>query len=165
MTDEELLAEVKRRFIVRPSIGKIFWKKPPRNYPHLTGKEAGTLVFSDKWYRAVKVAGRVIKSARIIYLYSKGRLPRPCADHKNGDALDDRITNLREANHLQNAQNRRLKIRPDGLPTGVRKTASGRFEARISIDRRLIRLGLFDKPGVAHAAYLAKRKECFGEFA
>ena len=48
---------------------------------------------------------------------------------------------------------------------GVRRAKSGRFVARISVNRQHLTIGTFDSPEQASAAYMAARANHFGEFA
>ena len=48
---------------------------------------------------------RKYRARRIAFAMTCGRWPRHEIDHKNGVRSDNRITNLREATDLQNAQN------------------------------------------------------------
>lgn len=47
----------------------------------------------------------------------------------------------------------------------MRLTSSGRFQARISLNKKQIHLGAYDTPQEAAAIYVAKHKELFNEFA
>jgi HNH endonuclease len=60
-------------------------------------------------------------------------------DHKNGDTLDNRVSNLRIATSKQNAMN--IKIRKNNTSgcTGVRCLKNGKYSARI----KRINLGTF----------------------
>lgn len=42
---------------------------------------------------------------------------------------------------------------------------SGRYQARIAYNKKMIHLGSFDTPEQASAIYQQKRKEYFGEYA
>jgi hypothetical protein len=48
---------------------------------------------------------------------------------------------------------------------GVRATLSGRWEARIRVNKRLLRLGVYDEPMHAAAAYNLNAIRHFGRFA
>lgn len=119
-----------------------------------------------KRYWVIKISRTSFKRGRLIFLAAHGRLPTPCVDHDNGDSLDDRKSNLREATVIQNAWNHKKRARRIDLPMGVRVLReSGRFQARISFHGRQIHLGAYDTPEQAHDVYLAKRKELYREWA
>lgn len=148
--------------------GRLFWINPPKNHAEKVGREAGQICRGkgkNKDYWQVRFAGKAHKRARIVFYMVHGRWPEPCVDHRNGDSLDDRPGNLREATRVQNAQNQAPRCgKVSGLPQGV-STQNGRFQARITISGVTTLVGTFDAPEAAHSAYLAARKEHFGEYA
>lgn len=73
------------------------------------------------------------------------------ADHRNRDRLDNRLSNLREAQGTENAQNRGAEGQLD--QRGVTVAKSGRFVARAAGAY----LGVFDSPGDAALAAAAGR--------
>lgn len=87
-------------------------------------------------------------------------------DHKNGNGLDNRRTNLRVASPAQNKRNQRLyKNNLSGLK-GVRKPTKGKkWAARIRHNGKLHNLGYFNTPEDAHEAYCEAAKRLHGEFA
>ena len=148
--------------------GRVFWIDATRNHENLNGKEAGCPRNPNngkKCYWHIKVDSYPIKRAHIVFLFSTGRWPHPLIDHINGDSLDDRIENLREATHSQNAWNRKSRAVGRDTPMGVRKMPSGRFQARISCHKKHIVIGVFETCELAEMAYQCKRKELFNEFA
>jgi len=147
--------------------GKLFWFCPPKQHPDLLGTEAGNSQPShnNKHYWVVQVNGKKYKRAHIIFYLINGHWPKPCIDHINGNSLDDRPSNLREATFTENAWNHKKRARRICLPMGVRNLASGKFQARISYFGKQIHLGSFDTPDEAASVYQAKRKELYGQFA
>ena len=148
--------------------GRLFWKSPSKYHSEKIGREAGNIQphHSGSAYWVVSIDGRKYRRGRLIFMIATGKWANPCIDHINGNALDDRPSNLREATVAENARNRKKVARRIDLPMGVRLIPhSGRFEARISFDSRQFHLGAFDTPQEAEAVYLAKRKELFGDFA
>ena len=91
-------------------------------------------------------------------------------DHENGNGLDCRRSNLRDATHGQNAHNsRRSKINTTGVK-GVsrhrtRPHSPERYVARVMVDRKSIYLGTFDTIAEAGLAVHAARPILHGEFA
>lgn len=161
---QELLT---RLFRVDLEAGRLFWREPPKNHPRLKGAEAGSPRpnHNGKAYWHVKIGGKAIKRGHIIYFLTFGRWPSPCLDHKDGNSENDAIANLREATVTENAWNHKGRKRTQALPMGVRSMPSGRYEARISHFGRQLHLGSYATPTEAAAAYSAKRKELYSEFA
>lgn len=93
----------------------------------------------------------------------------PCdvrnVDHVDGDKLNNRRKNLRICTHLENMKNTRLKKSNTTGLKGVSKTASGRWRARITVNSKEIRLGVFDTKELAAAAYDAAALKFHGNFA
>lgn len=89
--------------------------------------------------------------------------PDSLIDHKNGNGLDNRKINLRNATYSQNNMNK--KPYRDGLPKGVRKTKNGkRYEASIGFNKKIYFLGVFDSEKGASDAYDSHAISLFGEF-
>jgi hypothetical protein len=79
-----------------------------------------------------------------------GEWPKNEIDHINGDSLDNRWINLREATHVDNATNRHRRKNRSGF-VGVRKYAHD-WGASFSADKKYYRLGHFNTPEEAHQA-------------
>lgn len=88
-------------------------------------------------------------------------------DHRNGDGLDNRRSNLRPATHSQNMANkRRYRNNTSGFKGVTRNTGTGRpWRASLKHDGRRFHLGYFDSAAEAARAYDAAAIETFGEFA
>lgn len=126
-------------------------------------KIAGTL----RGYKYISINGRWWPLHRMVYLWHHGKLP-VAVDHANRDRLDNRIENLREANHSKNAANT-TKIRGITPYKGVTYKTTGkrkkRFVACITINRKQKALGIYTTAIEAAQAYDKAAKEIFGEFA
>lgn len=81
--------------------GKLFWKVAPSNVVKV-GQEAGTI--DSKGYRQVRIDGKLYLTHRLIFLLEHGYLPE-FIDHKDGNPLNNRIENLREASRSENNRN------------------------------------------------------------
>lgn len=86
-------------------------------------------------------------------------------DHINGDSLDNRRSNLREATHRQNGWNTKLCCISTTMAKGVLLRPSGRWRARITYFGKRLNLGHFSTKEEASTAYWNKAQELFGEFA
>lgn len=72
-------------------------------------------------------------------------------DHINGDVLDNRRSNLRVVTPTESNYNRRPWNRA-GLPAGVSRTVSGRYQARIKHEGTAYYVGTHDTPEQASSA-------------
>jgi len=90
---------------------------------------------------------------------------RSGVDHKNGDGLDNRRSNLRPCTKAQNAWNRRLSDRGSNRYRGVSRAAGKRWEARIQCDGSRKRIGYFSSEKDAALAYNKEALVLYGEFA
>lgn len=149
-----------------PETGRFFWRSAPRCHSELHGQEAGfaNLGRGGKSYWVIKINGRKYKRSHLVFLVRHGRFPFPCADHRDGNSLNDRPENIREVTVQQNAMNHRKRAKRSQLPMGV-KALGSRFQARIAHKKRQICIGSFATAEEARAAYLIKCKELFGEYA
>lgn len=161
-----VLKWMREHFDVFPKEGVLIWRKPTKYHPDLLDESAGSYRESrGKHYCHIKMNGLALKRGWLIFLWVNKRWPQPMLDHKNGDSSNDSIANLREATATQNAWNHKKRARRIALPMGVRNTLSGRFQARLACNKKMLHLGTFDTPEKAAKAYRAKRKELYREFA
>jgi hypothetical protein len=84
-------------------------------------------------------------------------------DHKSGNRLDNRRSNLRICTGSQNCMNRNYKSNSSGYK-GVRKWYR-RWQSRIEINGKKINLGMFSTPIKAAKAYNEAAIKYHGEFA
>ena len=90
----------------------------------------------------------------------------PGPDHVNGNGLDNRRANLREATQSQNSANRELSSSNTSGYKGVSWSRGTRkWVAQIGVNGRRIYLGLFADPAEGARAYNRAALEHFGEFA
>lgn len=88
------------------------------------------------------------------------------ADHINGNGLDCRRANLREATVLQNNLNKRLRSDSSSGFKGVYPhPTNGRFYPYIKIDGRKVHLGGYPTVEAAAEEYDRAAREAFGEWA
>lgn len=125
---------------------------------HKVGTVAGTS--TSHGYVVIRIAGVLHGAHRLAWLYVHGEWPL-VIDHINGDRADNRLCNLRNVSQKENTQNlqRAPVTSKSGLLGAHRFGRQKRWSARIRIDGVSVRLGLFDTPEEAHAAYMeAKRR-------
>lgn len=129
------------------------------------GEPAGRIRGHDGRCRIGVDGGRYFAN-QLAWLYMKGEWANSRIDHINGDQADDRFENLRTATHSENLANaRRPRHNVSGFKGVSWHKSAGRWRATIKKDRKPMHLGYFDTASEAHAAYMAKANELFGEFA
>lgn len=157
MASNDLTAEQLRELLHYDPESGVFTRKV-RVAPHCPpGTVAGNT--HSEGYVRIKIRGREYLGHRLAFLYMTGAYPENAVDHINGVRSDNRWANLREANHAENMQNRR--VAPDISSTGYLGVTrqDGGFVARIRVGPKRTYLGRFNTAEEAHSAYvMAKRK-------
>lgn len=104
-------------------------------------------------YIAFCIDGRQYTAHRLAWLYMHGELPPAEIDHINGQRTDNRLSNLRLADRIQNAAN--VKTHRDNK-SGLKGVfpMRRRWSAQIKVRGITHHLGTFDTPAEAHAAYI-----------
>ena len=127
------------------------------------GAVAGSL-HHRYWF--IYVDGRAYPAHQLAWLYMTGEWGKPVIDHRDRNPLNNRWDNLRLATFSSNSANRRRhRNNRSGFKGVWFDPPTGKWRARIRKDKRSYWLGLFETPEEAHAAYVAKARELFGEFA
>lgn len=121
------------------------------------GMAAGRI---DSWgYRQIRVNNRRYAAHRLAFLWMTGEWPKQVVDHINGDKDDNRWTNLRDVSQGVNCQNIRAPNRKNTTGfLGVSMEPSGRFSARVYLNRKPIYLGTFDTAEEAHQEYVKAKR-------
>jgi hypothetical protein len=96
---------------------------------------------------------------RAVFAVVHGRWPTDQIDHIDGDPTNNRVENLREVSGLENQRNMKRYTNNTSGYTGVRRTASGKWQALIADRGRRIHLGVFEDVEDAAAVYRAKADE------
>lgn len=102
---------------------------------------------------------RRVQLHRAVFAVVHGRWPTDQIDHIDGDPTNNRVENLREVSGLENQRNMKRYTNNTSGHTGVRLTASGKWQALITDNGRRIHLGVFEDVEDAAAAYRAKADE------
>jgi len=166
--NEAPIADLRRHFEHKD--GVLYWKNPTAPQ-HRVGQRAGTSKPNPDGYLYVRFKGQNFLVHRIILALELGRWPG-YVDHKDGDRINNKPDNLREAAWRHNAFNKSVPERkPEArhLPRGVYLRWDGKkYIARIRKadgNKATRHLGSFDTPEQASAVYEAAAVEEHGEFA
>lgn len=126
-------------------------------------------VTTDRWNARTDSVGRLrpmrrsrrppqaTTLARVILGLPPGRYPE--VDHRNGDPLDNRRSNLRLASRGQNMQNQRAHRGSHSGVRGVYPRPNGRWQAAVQVAKKQHYLGVFDTVEEAEAVVVAWRRE------
>lgn len=118
---------------------------------------------NGRGYCIFEYRGKVWLVHRFAFLFMTGKIPET-VDHINGRFDDNRWDNLRPANRMEQAQNRRTR-KDNKLGVKGVYARRGKFHASIRANGRAIHLGDFDTVEQAATAYAHAAENLFGEFA
>lgn len=123
-----------------PETGDFYWIKPINGVKPFS--KAGHMVHK---YLCICINKRKYRAHRLAWLYTNGEWPENDIDHVNGNPVDNRIDNLREATRSQNNYN--TKIRTDN--NSGHKNVSwhkqrNKWTVRFRIDGKYKSYGLYD---------------------
>jgi hypothetical protein len=159
-------SEVRERLSYDSETGYLHWIKLPASAKTVKlGDRAGFT--HGKGYRGIEIFGKSYKEHRLIWFWWHGRWPTAYIDHINGDRADNRIANLREAEHGQNRANSRANQNTiTGLKGITFNKLWGRkkFRAGITFQNKRILIGYFTTAQEAHEAYCNVAQKLHGAF-
>lgn len=153
---------VKEHLHYNPHTGDLHWLIPKRgrvlSKPAQTGGPDGYFVVD-----LVEISSRKkVGAHRVAWFLYYGYWPKDQLDHIDMDKRNNKISNLREANHKQNQGNIRKKNNSTSIYKGVRfKSDRNKWQARCASKH----LGYFKSEQEAALAYNKFAKEYFGDFA
>jgi hypothetical protein len=160
-----------------PDTGVFTWRERPiehftnaRGHWQWNGRYPGTPAGSEKGrsrsrnYIGIRLNGELFNAHRLAWLLHYGIDPWPLEiDHIDGDALNNRIGNLRLATRSQNTSNRRFA---GDTQTGVKGVTVHRngYIACVKANGKRYYLGKFRTVAEAAKAYQEASKRLHGEF-
>lgn len=141
----------------------------------LTAKNGAAVLVDDDVAEQLRDRSLRVDSRGYPYLRENGRRvglhrwivgapPGQMVDHRDGNPLNNRRSNLRLTDNGGNQANRRA-VRTRTHIKGVTVHRSGRFQAQVKREGVNRYLGLFDCPVKAGYAYARAAKKLSGEFA
>ena len=93
--------ELKELLDYHPDTGEFFWKVRPSNRVQV-GAKAGN---KSNGYILIRVKGILHYAHRLAFLYMTGSWPTHLVDHDNHNRSDNRWSNLKQADTVQNQRN------------------------------------------------------------
>lgn len=170
---KEFITLLKDRLEYFPDSGKFFYTESLKNKSYLRGKEAGSVCgrgskrTSKTNYFTLVINSKRYYLHRLAWIYMTGSWPEKTIDHINGDGLDNRWSNLREADRSQNNSNIALKQNNTSGYKGVskRNTIKESYRVEIKKGHKYYYVGSYSSAEDAAKAYNEKAKELWGEFA
>lgn len=149
-----------------PATGEFVWiGMESKKACVLIGKRAGTF-HKKSGYWKICIDRRIYKAARLAWLYMTGEWPSGDIDHEDTNRSNDTWSNLRDATNAQNHWNTKKRTTNTSGFKGVTwDSARGKWQARITVNYKMIHLGRFATAEEAAAAYWSAATKNFGEFA
>lgn len=161
-----------------PDTGALTWKSRPLSdfkdgkrlkaitiwrkwHATFAGYVAGCIRYTDKMH-VVRVDDVLYCAHQLAWLYMTGEWQESEIDHIDLDRSNNRWSNLRPATRRQQMGNRRVLPMSGTGFKGVEKRWN-RYRAYINCEGQRRRLGQFDTPEEASAAYMRAAIEIFGE--
>jgi hypothetical protein len=132
------------------------------------GVKAGALAgdVDHKGYHRIMIDRKTYATHRLVFLYVTGEFPAEQVDHIDGNPINNRIENLRQATNAQNRRNVRIsKSNKSGYKGVCWNKRSAKWVAVIKKDKQHHFLGYFNDVIDAHNAVKNARESLHGEFA
>jgi len=135
--------------------GELFWKK--------NNKKAGC--FKPTGYIVIEVNNKNMMAHRLVWMYHYGKIDS-YIDHIDGNKANNKIENLRLATKAQNCWNKKIVSLNKTGYKGVRlRKDTGKYESRITFNKKQIILGSFDDLELADLVATEARDKYHREFA
>lgn len=154
-------SKLEEKFDYEPLTGALRWKFT--NAQHLQGEIAGFIGANGYWH--VYHEGKLLKGHRVAWYLTYGTWPKTI-DHVNGDRLDNRLDNLREATYSQQQHN---KGRQSNNTSGIKGVcwfeSKQMWAARVQVAGKRKFLGYFPTPEAAEGQIQKYRDAVHKEFA
>jgi hypothetical protein len=139
--------------------GNFFWNVR-KKYGLKIGAIAGQKTVQG--YIDIQIDKFKYKAHRLAWLYCYGKFPEKNIDHINKIRNDNSIKNLREANHSENGQNRKLnKSNTSGFRNVSYNKSLKKWYASIRLNNKIVYSGYFLSAEEASKAVEKKRKEIY----
>jgi hypothetical protein len=142
--------------------GNLYWKIDKKSNK-VKDKIAGSLHHTG--YINVGLDKQIYLAHRLIFLYHHGYLPK-IIDHIDGNPLNNKIENLREATNYENTINSRIKKGNKSGSKGVHwHKQAKKWQVTLKINGKQKSFGLYDDLELADLVSQEARDKYHGKFA
>jgi hypothetical protein len=156
--------ELREVFDYSAETGIFRWKTQPKYGSVKVGDIAGYLN-KAKGYWYIKYQGKKYSTHRLDWLYIHGETPKEMIDHIDGNPLNNRISNLREATSFENQKNRAKNLNGTSRFKGVTwHKRDCKWVAQIGLGGKRVHLGYHDTEEDASNAYETAALRHHGKF-
>lgn len=156
-----------------PATGDMHWKpRPVSMFPCLRTANSWNARYAytktgqslcSEGYMQVSIFAVKHRAHRVAWAIHHGYWPTQEIDHKNRNASDNRIDNLRDVSGIENLRNKGTYSNNRSGYKGVTwHKATGKWMAQIKHNKKNLHLGLFVCPAEAGEAYMRKAEELYG---
>lgn len=145
-----------------PDTGIFTWLPRDCQGFNRAGKPVGHKFSSrnGKQYVTIGVDGRQYLAHRLAFVYMEGYMPDE-VDHEDGDSLNNKWLNLKDADHTSNMRNTKLREDNSSGQSGVTfNKRLGKWNARINVGGYRKHLGYFDDKQEAISVRKQAEVEC-----
>ena len=143
--------------------GALYWRNPSNPKKTQAGTVAGTRCAAG--YIHIQHQRKIYKAHRLIFLMHNGYMPS-VLDHIDGDKTNDRVENLREATHRQNASNAARRVdNQSGVKNVCWHKRIKKWGVSLSVNRQLHHFGYYDDLEFASLVAYEARTKHHGDFA
>jgi hypothetical protein len=154
------LSEVLNEFDYDSTTGELIVRKRNKRSRRPIEKQGW---IDNKGYRRIYINGKKYLYHRIVFLINHGYQPK-YIDHIDGDILNNRISNLRECDSVQNCSNRKKPICNSTGHKNIYKMSDGKFRVFFTHNNIRYEVGIFSELISAKKNLLIKSKEIRGDF-
>ncbi len=161
-TDKTLTQQKLKELLTYDEItGEFRWlqRADNRNNNHV-GTIAGHTYLG---YRYISIFHKGYAAHKLAFLYMTGVIPK-IVDHINRNSLDNRWSNLREADSINNARNKSIARNNTTGFTGLQETANNKWDVFIWEKNQPIRIGRFETFELAVEARKNAAAKYYGAF-
>lgn len=148
-----------------PDTGELTWNAGlPYAKQRQAGRTAGTM--SKGGYLRTSIERKMYANNRIAWKMYYGFDPVGVVDHEDGDKLNNRISNLRDASQRQNTYNQVRRVdNTTGYKGVVFCKIMKKFTINLRVDGVKLRRRYFETPEAANDYVVGARARLHGEFA